>query len=248
MSNVKKPSLLDLAMDLTQAVSDVRKSKSWDALQQSLPHGDGHTVIVLPGFMTSDRATAVLRERLIALDYDARPWKLGLNFGETKQQDVLEQLSDQIKRAYIESSRPVSLVGWSLGGLLAKEAARIQPDLVRQVITLGSPIAGFPQHASIWKLYEIITNVLNRKSPHVAQPQEFLKNVPDVHVTSIFAKSDAIVPPHIARQEESEHTENIMVAASHFSMTLSPGIFEIIADRLAQPEDDWKPYKLSAAS
>ncbi len=246
MSNVKAPSILDVAVDLAQAVTDVKTSKEWNTLEKSLPEGDGHTVIVLPGFMTNDKATVVLRERLLALNYDARPWKMGMNLGETKQQDVLDQLSDLIKRAYIDSSRPVSLVGWSLGGLLSKEAARLQPNLVRQVITLGSPIGGYPQHVKVWKLYELITNMTNRKSSYASQAHETLKPIPDVPITSIYAKSDAIVPPHIAKQEETDLTENIMVAASHFSMTLSPEIFEIIADRLAQPEGEWHRYKRSS--
>src|SRR5450631_3720512 len=117
------------------------------------PRGDGHPVLVLPGLVASDVSTQPLRSFLKNKGYAVSGWRQGRNLGlrEGVQQamvDLVQELSDT-------HGRKISLVGWSLGGLYARQLAKMMPDLVRSVITLGSPFAGHPKSTNAWRVYEM---------------------------------------------------------------------------------------------
>ncbi len=237
---IKPPSKLDTAFDALRAVKDVASLVSERSLLKRAPQGDGHTVMVIPGFLTSDPATSFIRNRLRKLGYNAQPWRLGINLGPANGRDIEAQLIDRIKEVYLTSGHRISLVGWSLGGVLAREAARRFPDMIRQVITLGSPVSGSLENTSLWDLYlkvfgrnESVEDIEERFA-QACQP------VPHVPFTSIYTKQDGIVAWQISHVEETEMSQNINVRASHVGIIFNPRVLYVIADRLAQPDGEWK--------
>jgi len=200
--------------------------------------------MVLPGFLGADGSTAALRYYIGAWGYDTHGWGMGRNLGLRASDPEFEnRLAERLGTIVRRAGRTVSLVGWSLGGVVARELARACPEHVRQVITLGSPIGGDPKLTTIWRAYEVATSTtldseeLRQRIAQVMQP------VPGVPCTAIYSKSDGIVPHHIAREQETPITENIRVIASHVGLGFSATVLHAIADRLAQPESDWQPFR-----
>lgn len=211
-----------------------------------LPNGDGHAVITLPGFMASNNSTQPMRSLLSSLGYDAHGWDSGRNVRVTEA--LIGRLEAQLDRLYRETGRTVSLVGWSLGGVLARELAKLQPDKVRLVISLGSPISDDRNHTNASRLFEFF----NGEEPEKLRGGQFtgLDVAPPVPTTSIFTKTDGIV--HWRGSVQSPHktpgnspSENIVVYASHCGLGVNPSVMIAIADRLAQDEGDWMPFEAS---
>ena len=200
------------------------------------PRGDGHPVLVLPGLAASDTSTRPLRTYLKEQGYQAHGWKLGANHGprpgvEAKMQARLAELAEHYQRK-------VSLIGWSLGGVFAREMARA-PDQVRSVITLGSPFAGAPKASNAWKLYERASQRRVEDWPE----RERMRTPPPVPTTAIFSRSDGICAWQGCLEREGPASENIEVEGSHCGLGHNPAVLYAIADRLAQPEDAWRPFE-----
>ncbi len=205
----------------------------------SLPRGDGHAVQVLPGFMATNTSTVPLRRLLRELGYDAHGWDSGRNVRVDNA--LISRLEAQLQRLNDKSGRKVSLIGWSLGGVLARELAKLHPDRVRLVISLGSPISDDRGHTSAARLFEL----LNGKEPEAMQGGRFrgLDEAPPVPTTSILTKTDGIVHWRGSVQKPAATpTENIEVYASHCGLGVNPSVMVAIADRLAQPEGVWAPF------
>lgn len=208
-------------------------------LLKKLKSGDGHSVIVFPGFVSSDRATRPLRGLLKDLGYDAHGWGLGTNllFDEALEAEMVALVNE----VYEKSGRKVSLVGWSLGGLYAREVAKACPGKVRSVVTLGSPISGNMRHSNAHTLYKAI----NGKPSKVDLTRySSLNTPPSVPTTSIYSKTDGIVAWEGSVQKRGEHTENIELPASHLGIGVNPLTMYVLADRLAQPEAHWKRFDI----
>ena len=237
---VQPPTKMDTVLDAVRAIKDVAGFFRAKALLKKAPRGDGHTVMVLPGFLTSDPATAFIRQRLRKLGYNAQPWKLGVNLGPTNGRNLEVLLLERVKELFLASGHRISLVGWSLGGVLAREVARRHPEMIRQVVTLASPMCGSLESTSLWDLYvktvgrKISIDELQEKFAQVCQP------VPDVPFTSIYTKEDGIVAWQLSRIEETELSQNIRVSASHVGIMFNPAALYVIADRLAQPHGLWQ--------
>ena len=200
------------------------------------PRGDGHAVLVLPGLMASDDSTRMLREFLRDRGYRASGWGLGRNHGprpgvERAMLDLLDRLND-------ETGRTVSVVGWSLGGVYARVLAARRPDAVRSVVTLGSPI-GHPRATSAWRLYEFTSGrrVDDARGEGAARP------TPSVPTTSIYSRTDGVVAWQASVEVEGPRSENIEVMGSHLGLGFNPAVLYAIADRLAQPEGQWRPFE-----
>jgi pimeloyl-ACP methyl ester carboxylesterase len=206
-----------------------------------LPRGDGHPVIVFPGLGAADITTAPLRSFLQDLGYSAYPWKQGFNFGPRR--GVLDAVRQHVQRIAERHGEPVSLVGWSLGGLYAREIAKELPQLARCVITLGSPFAGHPRATNAWRFYEMVSgqNVLDPKL--IAQ----LRGTPPVPTTSIYSRTDGVVAWQCSLNDESPLAENIEVHASHIGMGMNPLAMFAIADRLRQYPAHWKRFDAQGA-
>jgi pimeloyl-ACP methyl ester carboxylesterase len=202
--------------------------------------GDGHAVLVLPGFTTSDRSTELLRAVLARNGHAAQGWKLGRNMGA--HPTILRGMEHRLLDLRRTTRRRVSLVGWSLGGIFARELARRHPDAVRTVITLASPYrfrGGDRSHASA--LYD-----------SVAPPVDpFLRDIPPeedrpplpVPATSIYTRTDGIVRWHTCIDTIGPRRENIEVFGTHSGLSYNITAAIAIADRLACPEGAWRPFR-----
>lgn len=204
----------------------------------SAPRGDGHPVLVYPGLGLGDPTTLVLRWFIASRGYKPHPWKLGINRGPFGR--LRGSLLKQLRQIHAEHGQKASLIGWSLGGLYARELARRAPEAVRCVITLGAPFAGEPKATNGWRLYEYLSG--NRAEDDFAEAQPH-RPLP-VPCTSIYSRSDGIVAWKCSVQRQAPRSENIAVPASHIGMGVNPAVLYAIADRLAQPEGDWRPFEL----
>jgi pimeloyl-ACP methyl ester carboxylesterase len=206
---------------------------------QWLPRGDGHAVIVLPGLLADDYSTGALRATLRRLGYDVHGWGLGRNIGPTAA--CVNGIRDLLGRLTDRHGQSVTVIGWSLGGILARDLARRSPESVRQVITLGSPFRlARNSQSRATKVFERFSHL------HVERrtlPLES-ENMPLVMpATSIYSHLDGIVHWQTCLDTPGERCENIAVMASHLGLGHHPASIWAVADRLAQPEGEWKPFK-----
>ena len=211
-------------------------------LLMTAPRGDGHPVLVLPGFVTTDLSTTVLRRFLRQAGYDVHAWELGRNLGPRAIGREGEKLIARLDDIHAKTGKKVSLVGWSLGGVLARQLSRRRPDLVRQVISLGSPFAGDPRATNVWKTYEFLTGQRLKDADTQAQLRES-EAAPPVPATSIFSKGDGIVAWQNCLEPETPTTDNIEVKGSHCGLGVNAAVLYAVADRLALAEDGWKPFE-----
>ena len=208
----------------------------WPWLQLA-PRGDGHPVLVLPGLVASDGSTRLLRRYLKGRNYDVHGWGLGRNFGP--RAGVEDAMVKRIETLYQREGRKVSLVGWSLGGVYARLLANRLPERVRSVITLGSPFAGNPRATNDWRVYEGLSGQSAEDAPRMG----YVRPTPPMPTTSIFSRSDGIVAWRCSVEEIGPTSENIEVLGSHVGLGAHPAVLYAVADRLAQPEGDWKPFE-----
>ncbi|MEO6363600.1 MAG: alpha/beta hydrolase [Caldimonas sp.] len=207
-----------------------------------LPRGDGHPVMVFPGMGANDMTTIPLRDVLRSLGYVTQAWGQGLNFGP--RPGVLERCSDDVRALADKHGQPVSLIGWSLGGIFAREMAKLHPEVTRSVITLGTPFTGHPKATNAWRFYELVSGHKVGADPRlVAQ----IRKPPPVPTTSIYSRSDGIVAWRCSLNEPGPLAENIEVHASHVGMGMNPLALYAVADRLAQPVGQWRPFEASGA-
>src|SRR4051812_37366715 len=154
---IAAPSRLLALSELPRALGELGALPWFAPLLMSAPRGDGHPVLVLPGFVTTDTSTTLLRRYLELLGYTPFGWELGRNLGPKAIGREGEKLIERLDAIYAETGRKVSIIGWSLGGVMARQVARRRPDKVRQVISLGSPFTGDPRASTVWKAYEGLT-------------------------------------------------------------------------------------------
>jgi len=203
------------------------------------PRGDGHPVLVYPGFLASDFSTRPLRRLLRTLGHDAIGWQQGRNLGP--RGDTLERALQHLHDLQRTAGRKVSLVGWSLGGLYARELAKRAPEAVRCVVTLGSPFAGSMQANNAWRTYRW----LHRGQPPAPLAHADLQAPPPLPTTSIYSRSDGIVAWQCSVESAGPLAESIEVMASHAGLGVNPFSLYALADRLAQREGDWRPFDRS---
>ena len=206
------------------------------------PRGDGHPVLVFPGLLASDMSTRPLRSFLNAQGYAAHGWKLERNLGLRVglEQAMLERIDEVFAR---HGGRKLSLVGWSLGGIYARQLAKRVPEKVRSVISLGSPFTGSPKATNAWRVYEMASGQkVDSRDSQMFGP---LASPPPVPTTSIFSRSDGICAWQTCINEESETVENMEVYGSHCGLGHHPAAVFAIADRLAQPEGEWTKFDRS---
>jgi pimeloyl-ACP methyl ester carboxylesterase len=201
------------------------------------PKGDGHPVLVLPLMFGSDLNTLPLRRYLEGRGYAVSAWGQGVNFGP--RSGVFEASRKRLASLFNERKQPVSLVGWSLGGLYARALALAAPAEVRQVICLGTPIAGDPAPAELWRTYERLTGDSMGLPPGLGD----LHGPMPVPATSIYSRSDGIVSWSFSREPAGPQAENIEVESSHLGLGVNPLTLYAIADRLAQPLGQWQPFR-----
>ena len=206
------------------------------------PSGDGHPVLVFPGLGASDITTLPLRTFLRRRGYTPYPWKQGFNRGP--REGVLESCVERVRAlAARHPGQKVSLIGWSLGGVYAREMAKELPDLVRCVITLGTPFAGHPRATHAWRVFEFLSG----RSAHDPVLLERLRQPPPVPTTSIYSRTDGIVAWRCSVNMEAPLAENIEVHASHIGIGMNPIALHAVADRLAQDPRRWQRFEARGA-
>jgi pimeloyl-ACP methyl ester carboxylesterase len=231
------PPLGLFVLEQARAAADLAALGARRRLLATAPRGDGHPVLVLPGLLAGDFSTAPLRRFLRALCYDAHGWHRGLNLGPTARLGA--GLERQLARLRERHGRRVSLIGWSLGGIYARELARAHPDDVRVVITLGTPFRDVSaSHAA--RIVALRPNGRPLREAHGLR--ERLRAPLPVPATSIFSRSDGIVAWQSCVEDEGPQRENVEVRCSHTGMGFHPAALAAIADRLALPEGAWRPY------
>lgn len=203
------------------------------------PKGDGHPVVVLPGFIASGLSTRPLRKFLHQVGYNSHCWKQGRNLGLSTQLEG--RMLDRLASIHERYGRKVSLVGWSLGGIYARWLANHAPELVRSVITLGSPFADNPKANHSWKLFERLSG---RKIDDIDPlTYDHIRRTPPVPTTSIYSQTDGIVSWKCCIGDEDAHAENVEVYGSHLGLGVNPLVLHVIADRLSQPEGQWSRFR-----
>jgi len=238
---LKPPSAL-LLLSEGRAWQEFAASLALAPLLKLAPRGDGHAVLALPGFMAGDGSTLLMRRYLRALGYRAEGWELGRNIGGFYR--MREALKARLARLRNDSGAKVSLVGWSLGGVFARDLALAMPEAVRCVVTLGSPFARDLQASNARRLYEQVTG--EKTSDARADDLVALGGDLPVPATSIYTKLDGVVNWRCSIGREGPQAENIeILLASHIGLGGNPAALWAIADRLAQPEGAFKPFARS---
>jgi pimeloyl-ACP methyl ester carboxylesterase len=212
---------------------------AWPFLRHA-PKGDGHSVIVFPGLSAGDGSTLPMRSFLEKLGYDVSGWNQGFNFGP--RAGVLQAARQQVIDTCQATGNMVSLIGWSLGGIYARELAKELPQCVRSVITMGTPFAGSHHSTNAWRLYQLTSG----RDIHAEVEHFDLPTAPPMPTTSIFSRTDGVVAWPASIQAPSRInplTENLEVYASHIGLGLNPSAWWAVADRLAQIQGQWKPFE-----
>ena len=231
------PALALLASEPARAFVDLVASR---APRAAPAIGDGHRVIVYPGLGAGAWSTLRLRSTLAAAGFGSVDWGFGLNRGPRGNlRDWLDKLAAAADAESTRDGRKVSLVGWSLGGIYAREIARAVPHAVRHVVTLGSPFGAEAEATHAGWLYRLLSGSEPPQSPRELQG---LRRPLPVPSTSVFSKVDGIVPWQGCLQKEGPISENIEVpGVSHLGMGTHRAVLALVAERLAQPEGRWKP-------
>jgi hypothetical protein len=235
---LKPPSKLLLLAEF-RAVGELALGLASLPLLASAPRGDGHTVLVLPGFLTSDKSTEFLRGVLSHLGYNAVGWNMGRNTGGLYSRRA--PLREKLESLQQESGRRVSVVGWSLGGVYARDLALAAPEHVRRIVTLGTPFSGNLRANNVGRLYDRVSG----ENPEHARPADIEALAGDLPVpaTSIYSRTDGIVHWRTSRGQPSDNAENIEVwGASHIGLGVNPAVVWAVADRLAQPDGQFTPF------
>jgi pimeloyl-ACP methyl ester carboxylesterase len=241
-----KPSGVFYLSEAVRAATELAFSTALLPLIATLPKGDGHTVLVLPGFGAGNASTLFLRGVLGQVGYQAKGWRSGRNLGPSPV--MVDELQQSVASLYRSSGEKISIIGWSLGGIYARLLAERMPNSVRLVITLGTPFRATSlddTHAG--GVFKVLGLAKRNQANSLDYPIGYRGPVP-VPSTSIFTKSDGIVPWRACIDERDSGHENIEVFGSHCGLGHHPGALTVIANRLSQPSDAWKHYEPSGAA
>ena len=206
---------------------------------------DGHPVIIFPGMATGGMSVSPLRRHCEQLGYAAADWGWGVNSGPQGNVDRwLQELSAHTNDMLAPFEQSATLIGWSLGGIYAREVAKKLGRRVRQVITLGTPFNASQDHTRVGWIYQWLSG---KQISFDAQLSQRLRTAPAVPTTSIYSRTDGVVAWQTCRHDESinqrrAQIEDIEVRSSHIGLGWNAGVLRIVADRLAQRPGQWRKY------
>ncbi|MDB5868552.1 MAG: alpha/beta hydrolase [Polaromonas sp.] len=205
------------------------------------PAGDGHPVIIFPGLATDGSVVAPLRDYCESLGYTAINWGRGYNIGPTGDLEPwLADLAAHTAELLRRHGTTATLIGWSLGGIYAREIGKLLASQVRQVITIGTPFNAEADHTNVGWLFRLLND-----SPVALDPElsKRLRTPPPLPTTSIYSRSDGVVAWETCRHAKpSRQVQDIEIDGSHIGMGWNPAVLKIVADRLGQQPANWQPY------
>jgi len=240
VSAAHRPSLALFISEPSRALIDYWAMVATSPVLLRAPRGDGHPVLVMPGFLAEDVSTALLRLYLRTLGYKVHGWRLGRNLGPTPA--IMRGIAARLEEVHRTEGRSVSLVGWSLGGIFARELARARPGLVRQVITLSSPFAiSDLRHSRAHPVYRRLA-AFHVDPDSLPRHQDLRRPIP-VPTTAVYSRLDGVVPWQACLNAPGRRRENVAVYGSHLGMGHNPAVMWVAADRLAQPEGTWQCFR-----
>lgn len=209
--------------------------------EKTLPRGDKHAVVIFPGLATNEFVTRPLHSFCARMGYRSVDWGLGFNLGpEGEVESWLDSLAEKIQERTSQHRQPISLVGWSLGGIYAREVAKRLNSRVRQVITIGTPFSGAAEHTNVGLVYRLLNG---KKAPADAKLLDMLRTAPPVPTSSIYSRTDGVVAWRAClNKNRSGRSESIEIEGSHCGMPWNPAVLRVVANRLAQPLGSWRPY------
>jgi pimeloyl-ACP methyl ester carboxylesterase len=232
---------LGLMLAELRGIFEFNASVLLSPLLMRAPRGDGHPVLTLPGFLASDLSMAPMRRYLKELGYDAYAWKMGRNVGGFWR--MRAALRDRLAEIHAATGRKVSIVGWSLGGVYARDLALQAPELVRYVVTLGSPFAGDVRATNATRLYEAMSGEAVEENSEL---RKAISGDLPIPTSSIYSRTDGIVNWRTCRLRPSDTAENIEVhLASHVGLGVNAAALWAVADRLAQAEGQFAQFDRS---
>ena len=240
---IRRPSMALLGLEPWRATYELVRS-AWST-EPVAPPGDGHRVIVFPGLCSSTWAIAPMIRLCRRRGYEAQDWGRGMNTGPGGDVDAwLHELSAEL-RIDEGAAESVSLVGWSLGGLYARELAKLAAGKVRQVVTIGTPFNADADYTRVGWLF----NLLSGRRIHFDEALVHrLRTPPPVPTTSIYTRQDGMVAwQTCTHHKRYPHAEDIEVVSSHLGMGWNPAVMSIVANRLAQVPGKLRPHRGPAA-
>ena len=236
-----RPPGLGLLLAEARGIFELNASLLLSPLLMRAPRGDGHPVLLLPGFLASDLSMAPMRRYLRELGYDSYAWEMGRNTGGVSRMRLA--LRERLAGIHAATGRKVSIVGWSLGGVYARDLALQAPDMVRCVVTLGSPFASDVRATNATRLYEFLSGEGADDNPEL---RESIAGDLPVPATSIYSRTDGIVNWRTCLLRPSDTAENIEIhLASQVGLGVNPAALWAVADRLAQPEGEFRQFDRS---
>lgn len=239
LAAVQRPSLALLGAEPFRAALEF----AFNMLERptNTPPGDGHPVVIFPGLGADGRSVATLRDHCRALGYDAFDWGQGFNTGPHGDLDVwLDTLKSQVVGLLAGHRQPATLIGWSLGGLYAREVGKLMAPQVRQVITIATPFNADADHTNAGWLFRLLSGGSTVIAPALSKR---LRTPPPLRTTSIFSKSDGVVAWQTCRHDKrSALVHEIEVGGSHIGMGWNRDVLAAVTDRLAQPAGPWRSF------
>lgn len=188
--------------------------------------------MVIPGFLATDRTTLGLQRALAGAGYRVSGWGLGMNRGV--RPETLERIARRLEE--FGGGEPVILVGWSLGGIYAREVAKVRPELVAMAVTLGTPFSGDRRNNNVWRLYEAIAGHPVDRPPIAGNPAV----KPPVPTLALWSRRDGLIAPAAARGEPGERDREQELDCRHMGYAVSgrafPAIIRALSDFQASLE------------
>ncbi|MES2951208.1 MAG: alpha/beta fold hydrolase [Pseudomonadota bacterium] len=236
---IQRPPLALLGVEPLRAALEF----AWQRLGKSDPAnpGDGHPVVIFPGLGADGHLVATLREHCRALGYDAFDWGQGFNTGPKGDLDAwLHTLKSQVADLLKGQTQQATLIGWSLGGLYAREIGKLMAPHVRQVITIGTPFNADADHTHVGWLFRLLSGHATEIDPAL---RKRLRTPPPVRTTSIYSRSDGVVAwQTCCHDKRSRLVDDIEVDSSHIGMCWNRDVLAAVADRLAHPMGYFGPH------
>jgi pimeloyl-ACP methyl ester carboxylesterase len=236
---VQSPSFALLGIEPLRAAREFLRHKM--ATTRAVVPGDGHPVVIFPGLGADGRSVAPLRQFCRSLGYQAFDWGRGFNVGpEGNLDDWLEALASHVTELLSGHDQPASLIGWSLGGLYARELGKLMAPRLRQVITIGTPFNADADHTHAGWLYRLLGNGSAVFDPALSRR---LRTPPPVRTTSIYSRSDGVVAWQTCRHDmHSSLVHDIEIQGSHLGMGWNRRVLDAVADRLGQASGPGRPF------